>query len=169
MTQKRMEFFRLLFDPLAWIKHQFLSAIRDSRKARSLWEMMWGEGGVRKSEHQSWLAKGLGLGLLFWGRSGRDSLGRGQHSSNRVSGISTRTIYQSTTASFSQTIWPGWVSRQFLSLLIVQTLFPVTFGYYLSFRFEIIEEMKEAVTQEDFHGAFQKLLERYRGDYFKGD
>ena len=45
-----------------------------------------------------------------------------------------------------------------------------------------IEEMKEAVTkvvdtltQEDFHGAFQKVLERYdkciaaRGDYFEGD
>ena len=42
-------------------------------------------------------------------------------------------------------------------------------------------EMKEAVTkvidtltQEDFHGAFQKLLERYKciaagGDYFEGD
>ena len=36
-------------------------------------------------------------------------------------------------------------------------------------RYEIIEEMKEAVTevidtltQEDFHGAFQKLLERYK-------
>ena len=48
-------------------------------------------------------------------------------------------------------------------------------------RHETIEEMKEAVTkvidtltQEDFHGAFQKLLERYKciaagGDYFKGD
>ena len=48
--------------------------------------------------------------------------------------------------------------------------------------YETIEEMKEAVTkvidmlpQEDFHGAFQKLLERYNkciaagGDYFKGD
>ena len=47
---------------------------------------------------------------------------------------------------------------------------------------ETIEEMKEAVmkvintlTQEDFHGAFQKLLEWYnkciaaRGDYFKGE
>ena len=43
-------------------------------------------------------------------------------------------------------------------------------------------EMKEAVTkviytltQEDFHGAFQKFLEQYnkciaaRGDYFEGD
>ena len=48
--------------------------------------------------------------------------------------------------------------------------------------YETIEEMKEAVmkvidmfTQEDFHGAFQKLLEGYNkciateGDYFEGD
>ena len=48
-------------------------------------------------------------------------------------------------------------------------------------RYEKIEEMKEAVmkvidmlTQVDFHGAFQKLLEWYKciaagGDYFEGD
>ena len=47
-------------------------------------------------------------------------------------------------------------------------------------RYETIGEMKEAVTkvidtQEDFHGAFQKFLERYNkciatgGDYFEGD
>ena len=49
-------------------------------------------------------------------------------------------------------------------------------------RYETIEEMKEAVTkvidmltQEDFHGTFQKLLERYNkciaagGEYFEGD
>ena len=49
-------------------------------------------------------------------------------------------------------------------------------------RYETIEEIKEAVmkvidtlTQEDFHGAFQKLLEWYNkciaagGDYFEGD
>ena len=49
-------------------------------------------------------------------------------------------------------------------------------------RYQTIEEMKEALTkvidtltQEDFHGAFQKLLERYNtciaagGDYFEGD
>ena len=51
-----------------------------------------------------------------------------------------------------------------------------------SCHYETSEEMKEAVTkvidtltQEDFHGAFQKLLERYNtciaagGDYFEGD
>ena len=49
-------------------------------------------------------------------------------------------------------------------------------------RYETIEEMKEAVTkvidmltQQDFHGAFQKLLERYNkciaagGNFFEGD
>ena len=39
--------------------------------------------------------------LRFLGSSGRDSVGRGQHSSNRLSGISTRTIHQSTTPSLS--------------------------------------------------------------------
>ena len=49
-------------------------------------------------------------------------------------------------------------------------------------RYETTEEMKEAVTkvidthsQEDFHGAFEKLLERHikcltvGGDFFEGD
>ena len=50
-----------------------------------------------------------------------------------------------------------------------------------SCHYESIEEMKEAVskvidtlTQEDFHGAFKKLLKRDKciaagGDYFEGD
>ena len=62
-----MECFRLLLDHLLWIEHKFLSDIRDSRKAGSLWGMMRAVGGVRKSIHHSWLAKGLGLGLLCWG------------------------------------------------------------------------------------------------------
>ena len=70
MPQKRMECFRLLFDHLAWIEHQFLSGIRDSRKPGSRWGMMRGMGGVRKSINQSWLAKEWGLGLLFWGFKG---------------------------------------------------------------------------------------------------
>ena len=70
MPQKRKECFRLLFDHLAWIEHQFLSGIRDSRNAGSQCGMMRGVGGVRKSIHQSWLAKGLGLELLCWGFKG---------------------------------------------------------------------------------------------------
>ena len=65
-----MECFRLLFDHLAWIEHQFLSSIRDSRKAGSLWGMKRGVEGVRKSIHQSWVTKGLGSGLLYWGFKG---------------------------------------------------------------------------------------------------
>ena len=67
--------------------------------------------------------------LRFKWSSGRDSVERGQHSSNRVSGISTRTIHHSTTPSLSQTIWARWASRQFVSLPKVQTLLP---GYFLS-------------------------------------
>ena len=56
------------------------------------------------------------------------------------------------------------------------------FSKHRGCRYETIEEMKEVVTkvidtltQEDFHGAYQKLLERYNkcilawGDYFEGD
>ena len=72
MPQKRMKCFKLLLEHLAWIEYQFLSGIRDSRKAGSPWGMMRGVGGVRKSIHQNWLAKGLGLGLglLCWGFKG---------------------------------------------------------------------------------------------------
>ena len=41
---------------------------RDSRKAGSLWGMMRGVGGVRKSIHKSWSLKGLRL--LCWGFKG---------------------------------------------------------------------------------------------------
>ena len=40
---------------------------------------------------------------------------------------------------------------------------------------EAVTKVIETLTQEDFHGAFQKLLERYNkciaagGDYFEGD
>ena len=80
--------------------------------------------------------------LRFYGSSGRDSVGRGQHSLNRVSGISTRTIHQSTTPSLSQTIWPRWASRQFLSFPIVQTLLPVTFGYSLSSEAVVMRQLR---------------------------
>ena len=70
LPQKWMEWFRLLLEYLAWFEHSFLSDIRDSRKVGSLWGMMRCVGGVRKSIHHSWLAKGLGIGLLCWGYKG---------------------------------------------------------------------------------------------------
>ena len=80
--------------------------------------------------------------LRFYGSSARDSLGRGKHSSNRVSGISTRIMQQSTTPSLSQTIWPRWASRQFLTLPIVQTLLSVTFGYSLSSEAVVMRQLR---------------------------
>ena len=80
--------------------------------------------------------------LRFEGSSGRDSVGRGQHSSNRLSGISSRTIDQSTIPSLSQTIWPRWASRQFLTAPIVQTLLPVTFGYSLSSEAVVMRQLR---------------------------
>ena len=60
-------------------------------------------------------------------------------------------------------------------------LFPKLKEEFIGCRYERIEDMKDAVTrfidtltQEDFHGGFQKLLERYkciaaRADYFEWD
>ena len=96
-------------------------------------------------------------------------------------------MQQSTTPSLSQTIWPKWASRQLPTLPIDLGpcdfwLFPKLKEKLIGCHYETNEKMKAAVTevidmltQEDFHRAFQKLLERYnkciaaRGDYFKGD
>ena len=184
-----MECFRLLFDHLARIKHQFLSGIRDSRKAGNLWGMMRGVGGVRKSIQQSWLAKGLGLGLLCWGFKGVQE----EIPSEEVS------TFQMGSVTFP----PGIVLVEMSQLHPYQRLndqddiktvphppycpdlAPCDFCLIPKLRgcrYEIVELMKEAVTkvidtltQEDFHGGFQKLFERcnqciaVRGDFFEGD
>ena len=80
--------------------------------------------------------------LRFKESSERASVGRGQHSSNQVSGISNRTILQSSTPSLSQTIGPRWASRQFLTFPIVQTLLPVTFGYSLSLETVFVRQLR---------------------------
>ena len=184
LTQKRMECFRLLLEHLEWIEHQFLSGIRDSSEAGSPWGMMSGVGGVRKSVHQSWLAKVLGL--LCWGFKGVQEeipWKKGQRSSNGVSGISSRTMHQSTTPSLSQTIWPKWASRQILTLPIVQKLLHVTFGYSLSSEAVVMRQLRRwqwpwrrslTCSYKRTSMGLQKLLERYKciaagGDYFEGD
>ena len=185
MTQKRMECFRLLLGHLAWMEHQFLSGIRDSRKAGSLWGMMRGGGGVRKSIDQSWLAKQLGL--LCWGFKGvQEEIHREEASTLQIGSV-----------VFPTEQWPVHNSILVTDLLTkmgIKTvpqhpyspdLAPCDFWYFSKLRgcrYERIEEMKEAVTkvldtltQEDFHGALQNVLERYNkciaagGDYFEGD
>ena len=175
MPQKRMECFRLLFDHLAWIEHEILSGIRDSRKTGSLWGMMRGVGGVRKSE--SWLAKGLGiglgLGLLYWGfkgvqeeipseeactlQIGSVAFPPGQCNSpqlHRCHRLFDQDGYQD--SSSAPPYSPDLAPCEFF-------LFPKLRGCH----YETIEEMKEAVTkvidtltEEDFYGTFQKLLKQ---------
>ena len=100
----------------------------------------------------------------------KNSVGRSQHSSNRISGISTRTMHKSTTPSLSQTIWPRWASRHFLSLPIVQTLLPVTFGYSLSSEKEGGEEFRERGGEEGLRERRGEVLSEREGekDHVKG-
>ena len=134
-----------------------------------------------------WLTEGLGLGLLCWGFKGvQEEIPSGEAST-----------LQSAQWHFHQDNAPVHNSilvRDYLINMGIKTvpqppssldlascdfwLFPKLRGC----RYETTEEMKEAVTkvidtltQEDFHGALQKLLERYNkcivagGDYFEGD
>ena len=180
-----MECLRLLFDHLAWIEHQFLSGIRDSWKPGSLWGMMRGMGGERKSEHQSWLVKGLGLGLLCWGFKGiQEEIPREEASTLQIGSMAFPPGQCSSPQRVTDYLTKmdiNTVSQPPYSLDLAPCdfwLFPKLRGC----RYETIEEMKEAVTkvidtltQEDFHGALEKLLERYNKciapgrDYFEGD
>ena len=110
-----MEYVRLLLEHLAWIEHQFLSGIRDSKKAGSLWGIMKSVGGVMKSIYQSWLAKGLGLGLLCWGFKGvQEEILSDEASTLQIGSVAFPPVYNSI-------------------LRWAQTLLPVTFAYSLSF------------------------------------
>ena len=94
--------------------------------------------------------------LRFKGSPGRDPIGRGQHSSNRVSVISTRTMHQSTTPSLSQTIWPKYSSHPSYcpALALCEFwLFPKLRGC----RYEIIEDMKEAWDEGHLHAQTRGL------------
>ena len=137
-------------------------------------------GGVRKSIHHSWLAKGLGL--LCWGLKGvQEEIPSEEASTLQVGSVAF--------SSRQCTI----LVTDYLTKMGIKTfphppyspdLAPCDFWLFPKLRgcrYETIE-LKEAVmkvidtlTQEDFHGAFQKLLERYNkciaagGDYFEGD
>ena len=180
MPQKRMECFRMLLVYLVWIEHQFLSGIRDSTKAGSLWGMMRGVGEVRKSIYQSWLVKGLGLGLLYWAFKGVQEEGFRRKRPALFKSAQWhfhQIMHQSTTPSLSLTIWPRWASTQFVILLIVQTLLPVTFAYSLSWEAVVMRQLRrwKRLWRRSLTCSHKKLLERYNkciaggGDYFEGD
>ena len=129
-----------LFEHLAWIEHQFLWGIKDSRKAGSLWGMMRGVGGVRKSIHQSWLAKELGLGLLCWGFKGVQQEIPREEASPFQNGSVAFPPGQCT----SPQLHPchRLFDSPFHTLPIIQTLLHVTFGYSLSSEAIVMRELR---------------------------
>ena len=173
-----MECFRQLFDHLALIKHQFLSGIRDSRKAPNLWGMMRGVGGVRKSINQSWLAKELGLGLLCWGFKGVQEEITPEETSTLQIGSVSFPPEQCASPQLYPVIHNSilWYT-DYLTKMGIKTVrhppyspdrAPCVFWLFPKLRgccYEKIGEMKKAMTnvidtiiQEDFHGSFEKLL-----------
>ena len=148
MPQKRMECFRLLFDHFAWIEHEFLSGIRDSRKAESLWGMM---RGVRKSIDQSWLAKGLGLGLLCWGFKGvLEEIPREEASSLQIGSVT----FPPGQCTNPQLLVTDYLTKMCVKIVLrppySPDLAPCDFCLFPKLRgcrYETIEEMKEAVTK----------------------
>ena len=177
-----MEYFTLLFDHLAWIEHQFLWGIRDSRKAGSLWGMMRVVGGVR-----SWLAKGWGLGLLCWGFKGFQEKIRSEEASTLQIGTVAFQPGQCTSPQHHHChrLFDQDGHQDSSSVSQSPDLTPCDFWLFPKLRacrYKTIEEMKEAetrvidtLTKEDFHGAFKRLLSLYNnciaagGDYFEGD
>ena len=149
--------------------------------------MIRGVGGVRKSIRQIRLAKWLGLGLLYCGFKGV----QGEIPPEEASTLQTRSVAFPPGQCTSPQLHPchrlfeqdGHQDSSTPSYS--PDLVPCDFWLFPKLRcchYETIEEMKEAVTKvidtlthEDFHGALQKLLERYNKciaageDYFKGD
>ena len=149
------------------------SVLKWHKKSRESWGMMRGVRGVRKSEYKSWLAKVLGSGLLCWGFKGVQEEIPSEEDS----------ILQIESVAFprGQCISPQLHSchRLFTKMgmktdpqpLYSPELAPGDFCFFpkpVGCRYETIKEMKEALTkvidtltQEDFPGSLQKLLELF--------
>ena len=144
---------------------------------------MRGVGVVRKSIDQSWLAKGLGLGLLYWGFKGVQEEILSEEASTLWH------FHQDNAPVHNSILFTDYLTKMGIKT-VPQPLYSPDFGpcdfclfsKLRGCRYETIEEMTEAVTkvidtltQEEFHGALQKLLERYikciaaGGDYYEGD
>ena len=145
---------------------------------------MRGVGGVRKSIHQSWLAKRLGL--LCWGFKGvQEEIPSEEVSTLQIGSVAIPPGQCTSPQLYlSHRLFDQDGHQDNSSVSHSRDLAPCDFWLFPKLRgcrYEAVEELKEAVTkiidtltQEDFHGAFQKLLERYNkciaagGDYFEG-
>ena len=114
--------------------------------AGSLWGIMRGVGGVRKSIHNCWLAKGLGLGLLCWGFKGVQKEIPWEEASTLEIGSVAFLAGQCT----SPQLHPchrlfdrdGHQDSSSAPPPIVQILLPVTFGYSLSSEAVVMRQLR---------------------------
>ena len=124
---------------------------------------------------------GLGLGLLCWGFKGVQE----EIPSKEASTRGQWHFQQDNTPVHNSILVTDYLTKMCIKTVphppYSPNLAPCDFWLFPC-RYETIEEMKEAVTkvintltQEDFHRAFQNLLERYNkctaagGDYLEGD
>ena len=173
-----MECFRLLFRPScmnrAWVFEwhkrfkEGRESVRDDEKC--------GRSREVNTSRVDW-PKSLGLGLLCWGfKKVQEEIPREEASTLQFGSVAFPPVHNSILVTDYlrkmgiKTVPHPPYSPDFT--LCDFWLLPKLRGC----RYETIEEMKEAVTkvidtltEEDFHGAFQKLLERNRGDYLEGD
>ena len=140
--------------------------------------MMRVVGGVRKSIQQSWLAKGFGLWLLCWGFKGvKEEIPLEKASTLQIWPVAfplrqcTSPQLHSGHRLFDQD------GQQLLSLPLVKTLFPVTFGYSLSSEAVVMRQLRRWMMLwrrglprgiAEVFGTVKKCIAAGR-DYFEGD
>ena len=121
----------------------WLSQMVNFKNAIWTWGHFRSVGGLRKSIHQSWLAKGLGL--LCWGFKGVEEEIPWEEASTLQIGSVAFPPGQCTSPQLHpchRTIWLRWASIQFISLPTVQTMLPMTFGYSLSSEAVVIKQLR---------------------------
>ena len=148
---------------------------------------MRGVGRIRKSIHHSWLTKGLGLGILCWCLREFRKIFRRKRPALFKSGLWH--FHQDNAPVHNSILVTDHLTKMDIKTVSKTPYSPdpspcdfCLFAKLRGCRYETNEEMKKAVTkvidtrtQYGFHGALQKLLERYnkcisaRGAYFEGD
>ena len=131
MPQKRMECFRLL------LKHFCMN-----RASVFEWHKRFKEG---RGGCEGWWEVWEEQGLLCWGFEGvQEEIPSEEASTLQIGSVAfpAEKCTSPQTPSLSQTIWPRLASRQFLTISIVQTLLPVTFGYSLNSEAVVMRQLR---------------------------
>ena len=107
-------------------------------------QCLWFQVQMKKSIYQSWLAKGWGLGLLCWGFKGvQKEIPREEASTLQIGSVAFPPE-QCTSPQLHpcHRLFEEVGHRQFLTVPIVQTLLPVTFGYPLSSEAVVMKQLR---------------------------